>query len=63
MSRTHKDKPWSLGGKRTRYYISPKGHSAFKATIRRNVRAKERNAIARGAEPEPRYPVEKEYFD
>ena len=60
MSRDHRDQ---RGGHPTRYYISDKGHSEFARQSRRSARAKAKQALRRGREPEPRYPVETEYYD
>lgn len=63
MSRTRKDRPYELGGQRHRYYASEKGHAKFTRSCRRIARAKAETALRKGAEPEPKYPVEEEYFD
>ena len=63
MSRTDKDKPYRLGGKRTQYWCSLGGHAEFTRQCRRRARLKAKAQLRKGIEPEPRYPVEEEYFD
>lgn len=63
VSRTTKDRPYRLGGQRRKYYISEKHHAQFTRDCRRRARAQASQAIRTGKEPEPRYPVEKEYYD
>lgn len=63
MARTRKDRPYRLGGKRTRYYISPKGHAKFTKQCRRKARGKADQELRKGIEPEPKYAVEEEYYD
>lgn len=63
MSRTYKDKPWTQGGQRHRYYTSESGHAWFTRMCRRSARAKANADLRQGKEPQPVYPVEREYFD
>lgn len=63
MSRTHKDLPWELGGDQHKYATSPTNHSWFTRMIRRRARALAKSALRTGREPEPKYPVEHEYYD
>lgn len=63
MSRTDKDAPYRLGGKRRRYYTSEKWHAWFTRECRRQARARASTAMRTGREPEPRYPVERSYYD
>lgn len=60
MSRDYRDQ---RGGHRSAFYISNKHHAEFARQSRRSARAKAKLALRRGQEPEPRYPVETEYFD
>lgn len=60
MSRDYRDQ---RGGHRGGYYISNKRHSEFARQCRRSARAKARQALRHGREPEPTYPVEREYYD
>lgn len=63
MSNTFKDRPYWLGGKRTKYWIASTGHAEFKRQCQRKKRAKVRDALVKGETPEPKYAVEFEYFD
>ena len=64
MSHTDKDQPWRVTGIWThRYWITPRGHGAWKRSISRRARSKAANALRNGREPEPRYSIEREYFD
>lgn len=63
MSRTDKDIPFRLGGQRRRYWITGKHHALFTRQGRRAARARVKAALRRGREPEPRYPIEREYYD
>jgi hypothetical protein len=63
MSRTDKDLPWRMGGKRTRYWVSPKHHAWFTTNCRRRARRAANSDVRRGVEPSPKMPVEYEYFD
>ena len=60
MSRDYRDQ---RGGHRGKYFISDKNHSKFAKQCRRSARAKAEQALRNGIEPEPKYPVEKEYYD
>lgn len=60
MSRDYRDQ---RGGHPTKYYISDEGHTEFARHCRRSARAKAKQALRRGYDPEPKYPVETEYFD
>ena len=63
MSRTVKDWPGELGGKRHRYYTSPKQHSWFTRMCRRTARSKANQELRKGLEPMRVYPIEKAYYD
>lgn len=63
MSRTYKDMPWGQGGQRRKYWASEAGHAWFTRNCRRVARAKAKNDLRNGREPQPVYPVEREYFD
>lgn len=63
MSRTYKDRPFRLGGNRHPYFTSESAHAWFTRNCRRVARAKARNDLRNGREPQPVYPVEREYFD
>lgn len=60
MSRDYRDQ---RGGHPTKYYTSNKGHTEFARLCRRSARAKAKQALRNGHEPEPKYPVETEYYD
>lgn len=60
MSRDYRDQ---RGGHRGGYYVSNKGHSEFARQCRRSARAKAKQELRHGREPEPTYPVEREYYD
>ena len=61
MSRTYRD---TKGGHTSsKYGITHEGVSEFKRYCRRTARKKAKQALRRGREPEPRYPVEYEYWD
>lgn len=60
MSRDYRDQ---RGGHRGGYYVSNKSHAEFARQCRRSARAKAKQALRRGHEPEPTYPVEREYYD
>lgn len=64
MAHTDKDQPWRITGVwRHRYWTSPRGHAKWKRGCRRISRAKARNDLIRGREPQPRYAVNFAYFD
>lgn len=60
MSRDDRDQ---RGGHRGGYFISNKHHAAFARYGRRAARARAKQALRQGREPEPTYPVEREYYD
>lgn len=60
MSRDYRDQ---RGGHRGGYYVSNKGHGEFARQCRRSARTKAKQALRHGHEPEPMYPVEREYYD
>ena len=60
MSRDYRDQ---RGGHPSAFYVSNKHHAEFARQSRRSARAKAKQALRKGQEPEPRYPVETEYYD
>lgn len=60
MSRDYRDQ---RGGHSTKYFIADKNHAEFARHCRRSARAKARQALRNGHEPDPKYPVETEYYD
>lgn len=62
MSKTDKDTPRDKA-RRTKWWISTKGFSAFARQCRRSARAKARQDMRNGREPQPRYRDEREYWD
>ena len=61
MSRTYRD---AKGGHTSsKYYCSNENVAKFKRYCRRAARNKAKQALRQGREPEPRYPVEKLYWD
>ena len=61
MSGTYRD---AKGGHTSsKYGITHEGVSKFKRYCRRTARNKAKQALRQGREPEPRYPVEKLYWD
>jgi len=62
MSRTYKDAPWPKG-QHHRYFISGKGHAEFTRWCRTQARRMAKRALKKGEEPQPHYPVEREYYD
>lgn len=60
MSRDDRDQ---RGGHRSRYWTSDANHADFARATRKAGRAKAKQALRNGREPEPIYPVEREYFD
>ena len=61
MSRTYRD---AKGGHTSsKYGITHEGVSKFKRYCRRTARNKAKQALRRGEEPQPRYPVERLYWD
>ncbi len=61
MSRTYRD---AKGGHTSsKYGITHEGVSRFKRNCRRAARYKAKQTLRQGREPEPRYPVEKLYWD
>ena len=63
MSRTVKDRPWSLGGDKHKYWVTPTGHAKFTRQCHQMARTQAKRDLRRGVEPSPVYPVEREYFD
>ncbi len=66
MSRTHKDRPWRLGGDRHKWMTAAnhRAHSKFTAAMRRKRRRKESPLVRNGEEkPSPRSRWRHEYFD
>ncbi|MDL2297969.1 hypothetical protein LJC40_02310 [Synergistaceae bacterium OttesenSCG-928-D05] len=49
--------------KRHKYWISSRGHAKFTKCCRKSVRARAKNDLCHGREPQPRYSVESSYFD
>lgn len=60
MSRDFRDQ---RGGHRGGYYISNKNHAEFTRQCRKSARAKAKQALRKGEEPQPRYAVETLYYD
>ena len=61
MSRTYRD---AKGGHTSsKYGITHEPVSKFKRYCRRTARNKAKQALRRGEEPQPHYPVEKLYWD
>ena len=63
MSRTDKDLPRVLGGKRTRYSVSGNTHSWFTRDCRRKARRAAQRDLDRTGDPAPKYPIEHIYYD
>ena len=63
MSRTHKDAPYELGGHRHKYCTGVNYHAWFTRQCRRAARAKAKDDLRKGREPQPVYPVESGYYD
>jgi hypothetical protein len=61
MSRDYRDQRG--GHKNPHLFISNKRHGEFTRACRKSARAKAKNALRNGREPEPKYGVETEYFD
>lgn len=60
MSRDYRDQ---RGGHRSGYYVSDGHHAEFARQCRRSARAKAKQALRRGVEPEPIYPIERVWYD
>ena len=60
MSRS---KPDQRGGHKTKYYIADNYINRFKRNCRKSARAKAKDDLRHGREPQPIYDVEKVYFD
>ena len=61
MSRTYRD---AKGGHTSsKYFITHENVAKFKRYCRRAARNKAKQALRQGEEPQPRYPVEHEYWD
>lgn len=60
MSRDYRDQS---GGHPNKFYINNRGHSSFAKQCSRRARRKATQDLQRGQEPQPTYPVEREYFD
>lgn len=60
MSRDDRDQ---RGGHPSRYFITDKHHAKFAKHCRRSARARAKQALRNGIEPEPRYPIERVYYD
>lgn len=64
MAHTDKDQPWRVTGVwRHRYWITSRGHAAWKRGLRRMARAKSTHDLRNNREPQPVYPIEREYWD
>lgn len=60
MSRDFRDQ---RGGHASPYWVDKDGHADHTRKCRRLGRRRAKEALRRGEEPEPKYPVETEYFD
>ena len=60
MSRDYRDQ---RGGHKRKFPRSVEGRAEFTRRTRRAGRTKAKQALRRGREPEPTYPVEREYYD